>query len=131
MARWLLVILIGCVWGAVPGVALGTDVYMQRLPLSSRFGCLNCHTVQSPTIANATLNPFGDAFKANDMRWDAFLASQSSDGDNCTNGFELGDENGDGKPDEALTSERKNPGQEDCTLQLDEKAWGALKQLFR
>jgi hypothetical protein len=119
--------------GALHGTpAWATNALMQRLPVSSRFQCLNCHVVQSPTSANATLNAFGEDFLANDSRWNAALAAGSSDGDNCTNGFELGDENGDGSLDDlALFAERKNPGQDDCTLQLDPKAWGALKKLFR
>jgi hypothetical protein len=105
---------------------------MQQLPLSSRFQCLNCHVVQTPTAATAALNTFGEDFLANEKLWNAALASQSSDGDNCTNGFELGDENGDGSPDDTtLREERKNPGQDDCTLQLDKRAWSALKSLFR
>ena len=112
--------------------AAATNALMQRLPLSSRFQCLNCHFVQSPTAANAALNAFGSDFLANGERWNATLAARSSDGDNCTNGFELGDENGDGFPDDVtLNAERKNPGLDDCALQLDAKAWGALKKLFR
>ena len=124
----LLLVALGVIHSAP---AWGTNVLMQQLPLSSRFQCLNCHVVQSPTAATATLNVFGEDFLANESRWNAALAARSSDGDNCTNGFELGDENGDGIPDDTLSEERKNPGRDDCTLQLDKQAWGALKQLFR
>ena len=113
------------------GAAFATTAYMQRLPTSSAFRCLNCHTVQDPGTANAGVNPFGQAFKNNGFQWNTTLASRSSDGDNCTNGFELGDENGDGIADANVTRERFNPGQTDCTLQITPQAWSALKTLFR
>ena len=82
----------GCLLLVVLGVihsapAWGTNTLMQQLPLSSRFQCLNCHVVQSPTAATATLNVFGEDFLANEKRWNAALASKSSDGANCTSGF--------------------------------------------
>ena len=85
----------------------------------------------STGVANAALNSFGLAFKNNGSRWDPNLAAQRSDNDNCSNGFELGDENGDGRADQGVTRERSNPGQSDCTLQLNDKAWTALKTLFK
>ena len=117
-------------------VLLGTSAaawaspeHMQKLPSSNLFGCLICHETAAPETAN--LNGFGNAFEDNDSRWDATLAAQSSDEDGCTNGFELGDEDGDGKLDNNVTLERYNPGQDDCPLQIRETAWGALKDLFR
>lgn len=107
-----------------------TPELMQELPVSSRFACSICHQTEAPTEAD--LNAFGQAFQDNDARWDAELASRSSDADGCTNGFELGDENGDGNLDDAtLTAERYNPGRDDCELQLRDSAWSELKQLFR
>jgi len=114
-----------------PSAAFATAVHMQQLPLSSRNRCLNCHQVQDPSAAAAQLNPFGEAFRTNGFRWDRVLAQQGSDGDNCTNGFELGDRDGNGTSDPGVTQERTNPGQLDCTLQLDQAAWTALKQIFR
>ena len=113
------------------GAAFATTAYMQRLPTSSTFRCLNCHTAQDPGTANAGVNPFGQAFKDKGFQWNTALALVSSDGDNCTNGFELGDENGDGIADANVTRERFNPGQTDCTLQITPQAWSALKTLFR
>jgi len=88
---------------------------------------------RNPTssTANAGLNPFGLAFKNNGSRWDRTLALARSDSDNCTNGFELGDEDGDGRADQGVTRERSNPGQSDCTLQLTPEAWSKLKILFQ
>jgi hypothetical protein len=126
--RLLLVAVLGMAWASAAGA---TSQYMQRLPTSQQFRCLNCHATQDPTAANATLNVFGTAFRANGLQWNRTLASLRSDGDACSNGFELGDEDGNGQPDAGVTSERSNPGQSDCTLQLNEKAWTALKQLFR
>ena len=108
-----------------------TDTLMQELPTSSRFRCLNCHTIQDPSTEQAKLNPFGVAFRTNNNRWDDVLAKLRSDGDNCTNGFELGDVDGDGKLDDRVEQERSNPGEAGCTLQLKNDTWGELKRLFR
>ena len=117
-------------------ILMGTSVsawasaeHMQKLPSSDRFGCLICHETAAPLTAN--LNAFGTAFQSNSSRWDATLAVQSSDADGCTNGFELGDEDGDGKLDASLTLERYNPGADDCELQITKRAWSELKKLFR
>jgi hypothetical protein len=112
-------------------VAFATQSHMLQLPTSSAFRCLNCHAQQDPVASNATLNVFGLAFKNNGSRWDHTLAVKRSDDDSCTNGFELGDEDGDGRPDTGVTRERSNPGQSDCTLELRPQAWSALKTLFR
>ena len=125
----LLVGLLVALFGARASFA--TTMYMQRLPTSNAFRCLNCHSNQDPGTANAGLNGFGQAFKGNGLQWNTTLASLTSDGDNCTNGFELGDENGDGIPDANVTRERFNPGQTDCTLQITAQAWSVLKTLFR
>lgn len=110
--------------------AWATPEFMQQLPVSSRFACLICHDTAEPLSAD--LNGFGTAFEQNGSQWNATLAAKSSDTDGCTNGFELGDENGDGKLDDtSLDAERYNPGNDDCELQLTDKAWGQLKQLFR
>jgi hypothetical protein len=115
----------------IAGTSHATTSLMQLLPESGRFACLNCHTDAAPAPGAAALNGFGSDFLANGKRWDATLAAKRSDGDNCTNGFELGDENGDGRPDPGVTEARSNPGVSDCTLQLTPQAWSALKQLFR
>jgi len=109
--------------------AWATQELMQELPASGRFGCLICHQTAAP-VSN-DLNAFGAAFLDNGARWDAALAHSSSDEDGCTNGFELGDENGDGKLDDSVTAERYNPGSDDCPLQINDSAWGELKKLFR
>jgi hypothetical protein len=111
--------------------AWGTSTLMDELPTSERFRCLICHTVQGPGASNAELNLFGQAFQDNGLKWDEKLARERSDGDNCSNGFELGDENGDGELDGDRTEERSNPGEPGCTLQLREDTWTAMKRLFR
>ncbi len=130
MQRWLALVA-GVVVCATAFDAGATSALMQQLPVSSPYLCLNCHNVASPTAATAGLNPFGNAFHANGDRWDRTLALQRSDGDNCTNGFEIGDEDGNGQPDVGVTQERSNPGQTDCSLQISPQAWSALKQLFK
>ncbi len=129
----LLSIVLACVLVAGGVTSAGaTTAYMQRLPASSQFRCLNCHTVQDPaSAAQAGLNSFGVAFRDNGFKWDGTLAAMRSDSDPCTNGFELGDSNGDGRLDSNVTAERSNPGQSDCTLQISEQAWSELKKLFR
>lgn len=112
------------------GVCGASPTQMQKLPVATQFGCRNCH--QSSISPSATdLNVFGTAFRGNGSRWDRTLAEMRSDGDNCTNGFELGDQDGDGRLDPGIDRERYNPGEMDCTLQINEAAWAALKQLFR
>jgi hypothetical protein len=78
------------------------------------------------------LNLFGKDFKANEFIWNQTLAAKNSDLDRCTNGFELGDENGDGLVDQASTTmEHSNPGDpNDCSIALDEGTWGIIKHLF-
>jgi hypothetical protein len=118
-----------CAAAAVPAGA--TDTYMSRLPATSPFRCLNCHDNQDPTAATATLNAFGRDFASNGFKWDRTLAQKNSDGDSCLNGFEVGDADGDGRLDAAVSVERRNPGDNDCALQLTPEGWSALKQLFR
>ncbi|HZM17310.1 MAG TPA: hypothetical protein VFE28_15015 [Candidatus Krumholzibacteria bacterium] len=130
MQRWLTVALTLLSFAAVAQVQ-ATPTLMQALPTSSRFRCLNCHTIQDPSTAQAALNPFGRAFKDNASHWDAKLARSGADGDNCTNGFELSDEDGDGKLDVGRTEERGNPGESGCALQLSTTTWQSLKLLFR
>ena len=54
------------------------------------------------------------------------------DGDKCSNGFELGDVNGDGVFDQAgLPQENSNPGDpSDCNIALTERTWSAIKKIF-
>eukprot|EP00951_Prasinocladus_malaysianus_P047796 scaffold651981_cov52-Prasinocladus_malaysianus.AAC.1 len=42
-------------------------------------------------VPGAARNPFGLAFAANNYAWDSTLCLEDSDGDNLTNGEELGD----------------------------------------
>jgi hypothetical protein len=113
------------------GAVWATPALMEELPTSSKFRCLNCHTRQDPQVADAPLNPFGRAFQDNGSKWNETLARGGADGDNCTNGFELRDENGDGVLDAGSAEERSNPGDQDCALQLSESTWQSLKELFR
>jgi len=129
MQRRLMVLSMLLSLAAAPVFA--TPTLMEELPTAKRFRCLNCHTVQDPSASQATLNAFGRAFKDNGSRWDATLARAGADGDNCTNGFELSDENGDGQLDTGRTEERDNPGEAGCALQLKEATWQNLKTLFR
>ena len=115
----------------VPELADSNTTLMQRLPAFNKFQCALCHTSASPTQESFGLNNFGDDFLANGNVWNAALASKNSDGDRCTNGFELGDENGDGIFDHgAQVVENSNPGVPDCTLPVDPVTWGVIKEIF-
>ena len=121
---WSLAVLMG-----TSASAWATTEQMQKLPVSDRFGCLICHETAAPQTAD--LNVFGTAFQENGSQWDAALAAASTDPDGCANGFELGDEDGDGKLDANVVQERYNPSQNDCPLQIRQAAWSQLKSLFR
>ena len=107
--------------------AVATETDMARLPLSEPFLCLACHSVPTPQFGNAPLNPFGEDYLANGRIWDLNLASLDSDGDECNNGVEIGDADGN------VEAQGSNPGVDgDCSPGglVDEKTWGALKAMF-
>lgn len=116
----------------VPQNAIGTTEYMANLPTFDRFQCANCHKIPAPTPESKELNQFGTDFKSNGFLWNQTLAEMNSDGDRCTNGFELGDVDGDGQPDNPnTTQEQGNPGNpNDCSITLDRSTWGIIKHLF-
>ncbi len=120
-----------CVAGVRP--VLATEADMAQLPVSSPNLCLTCHTVQFPSTGNAALNPFGLDFLENGRVWDSNLAQLNSDGDNCLNGVELGDSDGDGQPDGNVTEQSGNPGVADACGSgnlVDQQTWDALKAMF-
>lgn len=129
-----LAVLAASVAVGVLAVAAGGNQYeMAKLPLSEPFGCANCHVGATATTApSAALNAFGEDFVANDRMWDSDLAWMDSDRDGCWNGDEIGDADGNGRPDGHVTRQSSNPGLEgDCTADSpDEKSWGQLKELF-
>jgi hypothetical protein len=114
------------------GVVRATVTDAEKLPLTVRFGCLNCHQIAEPTAADHRLNAFGADFLANDRIWNETLAQLDSDGDGCLNGVELGDSDGDGIADGHVVEEAGNPGvADDCSgPTLDEATWGTLKAIF-
>jgi hypothetical protein len=122
--------IIGLVLGiTAAGTLMSTENYMNVLPNSMRYKCADCHVSTSPTTVSNTLNNFGADFQSNGMKWDATLAAKDSDGDGYKNGYELGDQNGDGKADAAF--ERSNPGDRNNTPNsVDRKTWGTIKSLF-
>lgn len=115
-----------------PRDAGGTNQYMVLLPTYMKYRCANCHVSGNPSLESHELNLFGKDFKDNGFIWNQALAQKNSDSDRCTNGFELGDENGDGLVDYSSTiEENSNPGDpSDCSIALDEKTWGLIKNLF-
>jgi hypothetical protein len=106
---------------------------MLRLPSYQKYRCANCHASSEPAAGSAGLNVFGEDFSANQKLWDRTLAYRNSDGDKCLNGFELGDQNGDGTFDYSGTVvEHSNPGDgRDCSIALTQQTWGKIKDVFR
>jgi hypothetical protein len=112
--------------------AAGESNQMAKLPSSSRFKCLICHLSPAPVPGSNELNPFGVDFQKNGNVWNRVLAQINSDGDNCVNGFELGDLDGDGFMDFGAEEENSNPGDRtDCSIALSEQTWGKIKELFK
>jgi hypothetical protein len=116
-----------------PESATGTASLMTRLPAYQKFKCLLCHTSAAPVAGSSELNAFGSDFKANGMVWNETLALLNSDNDRCLNGFELGDENGDGTLDASGPAvERSNPADgSDCSIAVTFQTWGKIKAVFR
>ena len=113
--------------------ALATEDDMAQLPVTEPFACLACHTSSDPTPGSFALNVFGEDFLQNGRIWDSNLAHLDSDGDNCLNGVEVGDSDGDGNADGNVEEQAGNPGVADecgSGSLVDEKAWDALKAMF-
>jgi hypothetical protein len=126
------------------GSAGATTPQNEKIP-PSEFGCRLCHAgsevradwVPEP-VSRDQLTSFGqdwqDLAQEPDLRAWAEMAPLNSDGDGCTNGYELGDPRGEylnpgTEPAHAL-GDVLDPNREDCLLPLDEQAWGTLKALF-
>ena len=115
----------------MPLRADSTTELMARLPAYGRFECLLCHTIAKPTEETSALNPFGVDFKRNGAVWNETLALLNSDGDACSNGFEMGDRDGDGKMAPGNLMEQSNPGNgQDCTVAITLSTWGIIKKAF-
>ncbi len=116
-----------------PQDAVGTTEFMIELPAYSKYQCALCHTSATPTAGAADLNVFGVDFQNNENIWDATLALLNSDNDKCLNGFEIGDQDGDGVYDyQGQAVEHANPGDgADCSIALTIQTWGKIKDVFR
>ena len=102
---------------------------MKKLPNYERFKCVICHTVSDPQPGNAELNLFGLDFQENNNRWNTDLARKDSDKDTFQNGYEIGDEDGDGTRE--IVQERSNPGDvNEIPAPIDQATWGVIKRLF-
>jgi hypothetical protein len=112
--------------------ASATEADMDTLPVVEPFLCAVCHVSSTPDQTSFELNPFGDDFLAGGRVWNDTLASADSDDDNCVNGVELGDTDGDGVADGNVTSLQSNPGDgTDCGVNtVDPTTWTELKGLF-
>ena len=114
---------------------------LRALPTDNRFGCANCHVGSGvtasfvPEATALTLNQFGLDWLEFGSAWSPEFAKANSDGDGCSNGFELGDPGGTWQPNDARltipTADQRNPGDaSDCALPISEGSWGTLKSLF-
>lgn len=79
---------------------------VNQLPNGNVFGCANCHISAG---GGGALNDFGGQvssgyLSSGNVVWNNTLATMDSDGDGFSNGFELGD------PDGNWTSDASNPG---------------------
>ncbi|MDP7010123.1 MAG: hypothetical protein QF685_01985 [Verrucomicrobiota bacterium] len=81
-----------------------------QIPNGNRFGCLNCHQSSYGGSRNSFGLLVGTAVGrgSNAPFWSSVLAAKDSDGDGYSNGEELGDPDGDGKPTNA--AKITNPG---------------------
>jgi len=133
--------LLGVAWLATPASSYAGEDDLRALPTENRFGCLNCHagngatatTVPASTALN--LNQFGLDWLNFGSVWSPEFAAQNSDGDGCSNGFEMGDPAGSWTPTDSRISiplaDQRNPGDaSDCALPIGEDSWGTLKSLF-
>ncbi len=129
----LLTALVVCFCVVLAGSADATELDMAKLPLTTPFECLACHTSGDPGPGSFALNAFGEDFLQNGRIWDSNLAQLDSDGDTCLNGVEVGDSDGDGFADGNVEEQAGNPGVADnCGSGnlVDERTWGALKAMF-
>lgn len=103
IAAWIL--------GAPASESWARDFRVSMLPNGQVFSCANCHVNPG---GGGPRNAFGQAVEqivrggAATPFWSATLASRDSDGDGFTNGQELGDPDGDGRP--ADGARVTNPG---------------------
>ncbi len=93
-----------------------------QIPNGSKFQCSNCHAVPNPSPGNGPRNLFGQEIESNfldvvnssgNVQWGTVLAGKDSDGDNVSNGSELGDPNGAwtiGQPAPGIFADVTNPG---------------------
>jgi hypothetical protein len=134
-------VVIACALAHAP-LARATSEQMQALPSFSGpgNGCTFCHAgvavteTSVPPSSTSSLTAFGIDWVTAGRQWGASLAHANSDGDGCTNGWELGDSSGTWRPGgDSGTSDRpaqSNPALNDCALPLDEQSWGVLKAFF-
>lgn len=124
-----LFVLVVCLVAFASGALMSRENLMQRLPVYERFKCLLCHKADPSISGKTDLNPFGVDFRDNDYTWDPILAAMDSDNDGFTNGFELGDDQGNHTP--SVSRERSNPGDpHDRPSSVNEETWGVIKKLF-
>lgn len=128
LKKRVLVSIVVCIVILAAGTPKGREDYMEKLPVYKQFKCALCHQSSEP-ISGMDLNDFGKDFKNNSFVWNGTLAALDSDGDNFSNGIELGDEDGDGIPEVSI--ERSNPGDPyNHPSSIDPKTWSIIKRLF-
>ena len=107
MRNWILAALVGLLSVAAADARLWR---VEKLPNGSKFSCGNCHH----SLYGGPRKAFGLAVEKEVARgsraafWSSVLVAKDSDGDGASNGVELGDPDGDGKP--TVGAELTNPG---------------------
>lgn len=100
------------IWVTLAITAEARDFRVNMIPNGSKFGCANCHVSAG---GGGARNAFGNAVNAlvtpggAQQFWNAALAAADSDGDNFSNGAELGDPDGD-RQNVGPSSLVSNPG---------------------
>jgi hypothetical protein len=128
-----LVLAVVCVSASSAGA---TDLDAAKIP-PNNYGCTLCHSGPSATVdfippgGSESFTSFGEQWLGLDADPDnrswATMAERNADDDGCSNGYEMGDPDGDGLD---VTPRSLNPSVTDCVLPLDEQSWGDLKSLF-
>ncbi len=119
--------------------ARATEQDAAKIPPTD-LGCTLCHSGPSATVdfippgGSESLTSFGRQWLSlgvapGDRLWSE-MAGLNADTDGCSNGYEMGDPDGDYPAGATPKPRFLDPSEQDCILPLDEQSWGNLKSLF-
>ena len=122
MKKLITVIFVFSTLIALSAIVLARPHRPAQVPNGTKFSCLTCHAVPSPSPGNGPRNLFGQEVETNfldmpgssgNVEWGPDLAVLDSDGDGVSNGAELGDPDGlwsIGQPNPGDFADITNPG---------------------